>query len=309
MQKQPVLCTAVVPHRKSFMCEIIQVDLHKSSRILFKRIPFHIFNKIPSMKTFNEILASLLLFSCVAALIYMMTCVLPSRQPNVTLHEHKYILETDSAGNLTDEARCQADSLIAAVKHHERSINEHYDYVLQQKEDTQNLYTVIGTILSVVLAVFGFFGYKNYKSIEEKAVATVNDKVDEKMREVVQGQENAITELHKECRAQIGTDMTKQFVEFKDKTLDDVISRRLKDEYIAKVEPQLGEVDGLKQRLSDLENNLQLLAACYFEIDNKYRQTEKSKRYAAPKVEKANDESNDVVAMVNNHGKGNNKEE
>ena len=260
-----------------------------------------------TLKTFNEVLASVLLFSCVIALVYVLAFVLPSRQPNVNVQDYKYVLSVDSAGALTEEAKGQADSLIAAVKHHERSINEHYDYVLQQKEDTQTLYTVVGAILSVVVAVFGFFGYKNYKSIEEKAFAMVGDKVEEKMKEVFKEQETTLKSLREDCLDETEKEVKKQFVEFKNKTLDDVISRRLKDEYTSKIDSQLNEIDGLKQRLAGLENNVQLLAACYYDMDNKYRKVVKSEIVSTPSTELANSKTESVVDMVNNYGKDNKK--
>lgn len=260
------------------------------------------------MKILNEALASLLLFACVAALVYIAAFVLPSMQPSVNVHEYKYVLAVDSAGHLTEEARCQADSLIAAVKHHERSINEHYDYVLQQKEDTQTLYTAIGAILSVVVAVFGFFGYKNYKSIEEKAIATANDQVDDKMHEVAHDQEKAMKKLHEECLAQIGREITRQFVDFKDKTLGDAIARRLKDEYMAKINSQLDEVDVQKQRLDELEHDVQLLSTRFYNMESTYRKTIRPKKKSTPSDEHVNGESDDLADMINNHGKDNNDE-
>lgn len=259
------------------------------------------------VKAFNEILASVLLFSCVVALVYVLAFVLPSRQPKVNVQQYKYVLAVDSAGSLTEEAKYQADSLIAAVKHHERSINEHYDYVLQQKEDTQTLYTVIGTILSVVVAVFGFFGYKNYKSIEEKAIDTANDKVEEKMKDVVHKQEETLTRLREDCLDKAEKEVKKQFIEFKDKTLEEVISRRLKDDYTSKIDSPLNEIDGLKQRMEDVERNQVNLLGRLDNIKSHYKLIKKKKTTISPHYLTENDGANDVVDMINNYGKDDKK--
>lgn len=261
----------------------------------------HSFN----VKTFNEILASVLLFSCVGALVYVVAFVIPSWQPDVTQHEYRYVLTVDSAGVLTDEARNLADSLISAVKHHERSINEHYDYVLQQKEETQNLYTAIGAILSVVIAVFGFFGYKNYKSIEEKAIATANEKAEEKMRELEQKQSDVQKELRVECLKKVKNDATAQFRSFKEKEMTDVISRMIKDEYITNVDLKLEQIDFLNQKIESIERSQQNLLARLDELEDKSNKPNGRSTAAATQQRDPRDKSveTDMIDKINQHGK------
>lgn len=260
----------------------------------------HSFN----VKTFNEILASVLLFSCVGALVYVVAFVIPSWQPDVTQHEYRYVLTVDSAGVLTDEARNLADSLISAVKHHERSINEHYDYVLQQKEETQNLYTAIGAILSVVIAVFGFFGYKNYKSIEEKAIATANEKAEEKMRELEQKQSDVQKELLVVCLKKVKNDVTAQFRSFKEKEMTDVISRMIKDEYITNVDLKLEQIDVLNQKIESIEISQQNLLARLDELEDKSNKPN-GRSTAATQQRDPRDKSveTDMIDKINQHGK------
>lgn len=261
----------------------------------------HSFN----VKTFNEILASVLLFSCVGALVYVVAFVIPSWQPDVTQHEYRYVLTVDSAGVLTDEARNLADSLISAVKHHERSINEHYDYVLQQKEETQNLYTAIGAILSVVIAVFGFFGYKNYKSIEEKAIATANEKAEEKMRELEQKQSDVQKELRVECLRKVKNDVTAQFRSFKENEMTDVISRMIKDEYITNVDLKLEQIDVLNQKIESIERSQQDLLARLDELEDKSNKPNGRSTAAATQQRDPRDKSveTDMIDKINQHGK------
>lgn len=257
------------------------------------------------MKIFNDILASLLLFSCVGALVYVVAFVLPSRQPEVIRHEYRYVLTVDSAGVLTDEARSLTDSLITAVKHHERSINEHYDYVLQQKEETQNLYTAIGAVLSVVIAVFGFFGYKNYKSIEEKAIASANEKAEDKMRELEKKQSEVLEVLQKASRQNIKNDVTTQFRNFKDNEMKNAISGIMKDEYITKVGSKLDQIDVLMQKIESIEEFQQGLLARLDELGSKDDKTKgKPAVIRTRKVVVHRDLSSekDVINMINQHG-------
>lgn len=261
----------------------------------------HSFN----VKNFNEILASVLLFLCVGALVYVVAFVIPSWQPDVTQHEYRYVLTVDSAGVLTDEARNLADSLVSAVKHHERSINEHYDYVLQQKEETQNLYTAIGAILSVVIAVFGFFGYKNYKSIEEKAVVTANEKAKEEMRELEQKQSDVQKELRVDCLRKVKNDVTEQFRSFKEKEMTDVISRMIKDEYITNVYLKLEQIDVLNQKIESIERSQQNLLAWLDELEDKSNKTNGRSTAAATQQRDPRDKSveTDMIDKINQHGK------
>lgn len=261
----------------------------------------HSFN----VKTFNEILASVLLFSCVGALVYVVAFVIPSWQPDVTQHEYRYVLTVDSAGVLTDEARNLADSLISAVKYHERSINEHYDYVLQQKVETQNLYTAIGAILSVVIAVFGFFGYKNYKSIEEKAIATANEKAEEKMRELEQKQSDVQKELRVECLRKVKNDVTAQFRSFKENEMTDVISRMIKDEYITNVDLKLEQIDVLNQKIESIERSQQDLLARLDELEDKSNKPNGRSTAAVTQQRDPRDKSveTDMIDKINQHGK------
>ena len=257
------------------------------------------------MKIFNDILASLLLFSCVGALVYVVAFVLPSRQPEVIRHEYRYVLTVDSAGVVTDEARNLADSLISVVKHHERSINEHYDYVLQQKEETQNLYTAIGAILSVVIAVFGFFGYKNYKSIEEKAIATANEKAEEKIRELEQKQSDVQKELQVECLKKVKNEVTTQFRSFKETEMTDVISRMIKDEYITNVDLKLEQIDVLNQKIESIERSQQNLLARLDELEEKSNKPNGRSTAAATQQRDPRDKSveTDMIDKINQHGK------
>lgn len=261
----------------------------------------HSFN----VKTFNEILASVLLFSCVGALVYVVAFVIPSWQPDVTQHEYRYVLTVDSAGVLTDEARNLADSLISAVKHHERSINEHFDYVLQKKEETQNLYTAIGAILSVVIAVFGFFGYKNYKSIEEKAIVTANEKAEEKMRELEQKQSDVQKELREECLKKVKNDVTAQFRSFKEKEMTDVISRMIKDECITNVDLKLGQIDVLNQKIESIEISQQNVLARLDELEDKSNKPNGRSTAAVTQQRDPRDKSveTDMIDKINQHGK------
>lgn len=223
---------------------------------------------------------------------------------DVQLHEYRYVMTVDSTGNLTNKARIQADSLITAVKHHERSINEHYDYILQQKDDDQRLYTVIGTILSVVVAVFGFFGYKNFRSIEEKSLAVAKEEVEEKMREFGSAQKDALKNLQAECRQTIQNETKRQFRSFKEKEMINAISDVVNDTYRKDIESKLEKVDDFASRVDGMENTLQSIIARMdeLEVHQSAGGTNKESSASLQRAE-SNDHDTSVIDMINNHDK------
>ena len=228
--------------------------------------------------------------------------VLPVRQAKTVVHRYEYILRVDSAGSPTDEARAQADSLIRAVKHHEREIDEQYNYVLRQREDTQNWYAMGGLIISIILAVCGFFGYKNFKSIEEKAVSAAESKAEDCIKERIDIAEN---NLRRQNAVAIDNEMTEKFTNFKRNDLENAIAVRLKDEYNQKVEKRLSEIDVMQQKLESLDSEnsrLNKLLDSGSTTIRKQKTTSSKKSASTTQQQKENTEM-DVVSMVNNHGK------
>lgn len=252
------------------------------------------------MKIFNEILASLLLFICGAALVYAFVFMLSARQAKTVVHRYEYVLRVDSAGMPTDEARAQVDSLIRALKHHEREIDERYDYVLQQREDAQNWYAVGGVIISIVLSVFGFFGYRNYKSIEEKAISAAEDKAEGCIKEKI---DIAESNLQSKNAAHIKNELTEKFVSFERNNLENAIAIKLKDVYNQKVEERLSEIDMMNRKIEDLDDDIARLT-CMIDSKTASKTKKGSSKKSAPSLQQQNKNAEqDVVSMVNNHGK------
>ena len=254
------------------------------------------------MKIFNEILASLLLFACGVALVYTCMFVLPVRQAKTVVHRYEYVLRVDSAGSPTDEARAQADSLIRAVKHHEREIDEQYNYVLRQREDTQNWYAMGGLIISIILAVCGFFGYKNFKSIEEKAVSAAESKAEGCIKERIDIAEN---NLRHQNAVAIDNEMTEKFTNFKRNDMENAIAVRLKDEYNQKVDERLSEIEAMQQKLEGLDSEISRLNKLMdSEIPRARKLVPASTKKGMPASQQEIENAEmDVVSIINNHGK------
>lgn len=114
--------------------------------------------------------ADVILLACILAIVFVTAfwtcklCCKPQVQP-IKIE----VIASDSLSNKNYLAKEQVDSLVTVIRHQESQLADKYQYVLEQKMN-QDQYFSLGTFLvGVVLSVFGFFGYKSIKSIEEKA--------------------------------------------------------------------------------------------------------------------------------------------
>lgn len=184
--------------------------------------------------------------------------------PKTILHKYQYVITVDSASVLSEPSMNQIDSLVTTIKHHEQQIAEHYDYILQQREDSQNWLTFGGIILSVVVSVFGFFGFKNFKSIEEKATDLAEmtaEKTAKKTAEMIamESMEEATKRISDGNEKRIHQTIRKMFEKYKNKTLDNVIDCKLQEAYNSNVETELSKITDLQERLVSIEEDLQSL--------------------------------------------------
>ena len=120
-------------------------------------------------KTFFERTGGILIVICIIALLgaFFFSCVLfvKSSVQDVNV---QIVMPVDSTGVISSEALQQAEDLKAELVRHEQLLEDRYKHVLEQKENMNDMLTIGGMFLTIVLALFGFFGYKSMSSIEEK---------------------------------------------------------------------------------------------------------------------------------------------
>lgn len=63
----------------------------------------------------------------------------------------------------------QADSLIKAVKAYDDQLTQKYQYLIEQKEQDNQVFYWGSLIVGIVVAVFGWFGFQSFTTIEDKA--------------------------------------------------------------------------------------------------------------------------------------------
>lgn len=90
------------------------------------------------------------------------------------------IIQVDTTGVLTPETKIETDRIIAIFEAHEHLLKDKYEHILQQKEDIKDYFTWGGSLLTIVLSIFGFFGFRSLQSIDERVVNSVTPKASDK---------------------------------------------------------------------------------------------------------------------------------
>lgn len=78
------------------------------------------------------------------------------------------VMNVDSTGVLSEESKQQIVEMKEELIRHEHLLEDRYKHVLEQKENLNDMLTIGGMFLTIVLALFGFFGYKSMTTLEDK---------------------------------------------------------------------------------------------------------------------------------------------
>ena len=204
---------------------------------------------------------AILIACCIAALLagillYGYICN-PHKQEELTV---QFIIQTDSTGRVMPSTQHQADSLMAVMERHEHLLHDKYEHILEQKEIFNDVLTLGGMLLAVVLSLFGFFGYKSLNAIEEnvkeQAKITANNaaqssfkgKFDEYKRE-------AKNELEEHIKAQVKEQTGKQYAEGRsalNQSVNDKVKNAVK-KYGEQIDEQKAAIGNVSQSMNNLD--------------------------------------------------------
>lgn len=140
-------------------------------------------------KTFFERTGGILIVICIIALLgaFFFSCMLFVKNDIQDVNV-RIIMPVDSTGIITTEALQQAEDLKAELVRHEQLLEDRYKHVLEQKENMNDMLTIGGMFLTIVLASFGFFGYKSMSSIEEKVKLDAKKAAEDTAKEETEAQ-------------------------------------------------------------------------------------------------------------------------
>lgn len=171
------------------------------------------------------------------------------QQENVSI---QFVIQADSIGHISQEKKSQVDTLMALMDRHEHLIQDKYHHILEQKEIFNDVLTLGGMLLAVVLSLFGFFGYKSLNSIEDKVKEQVKQMTDQLFKEQFKAYETSTKEnLIDQMKTDVKEVVSKNFSKYKQST-NFQIDKKVK----ASVENKTIEINNQQQVIDDVKRSL-----------------------------------------------------
>lgn len=219
-------------------------------------------------KTFLERTGGLLIVLCIIALLgaFFFSCMLFVKNDVQDINV-QIVMPVDSTGVISAEALQQAEDLKAELLRHEQLLEDRYKHVLEQKENLNDLLTIGGMFLTIVLALFGFFGYKSMNSIEEKvkqeAESTAKKTAEEASKSRFESfeqatKENLKTDMEKKVKVTVDKEMAESKKATKEQ-LEASLKEQIKD-VSEKVKDTEDQINGLSASLGNLDQKLASLS-------------------------------------------------
>lgn len=214
-------------------------------------------------KTFFERVGGVLIVLCLIALLaaFFFSCVLFVKN-DVQDVNIQITMSVDSTGMISAEASQQAEDLKAELLRHEQLLEDRYKHVLDQKENLNDLLTIGGMFLTIVLALFGFFGYKSMNSIEEKVKQEAESTAKKTAEDASKTRFESFEQNTKES---LKTDMEKKVRETVDKEVSES-KKATKEQLEAFLREQ---IKGVSKNVDDMEEHISGLSTSMGNLDQK----------------------------------------
>ena len=215
-------------------------------------------------KTFFERTGAILIVVCILALIgafgYSYYLAKNKDIQSVTVN---VVVPVDSTGVMDAETAKSIEALKAELQRHEQLLEDRYKHVLEQKEDMNDLLSIGGMFLAVVLGIFGFFGYKSTNSIEEKVKKEAESVAEETSRKKLDNMEEHVeASVIEQANAKIVTTLDRNMAEYKvtaKRQVEAIIQKKVKDS-IQQVGDMQKEVDALTTSMGNLDQKIAQLS-------------------------------------------------
>lgn len=198
------------------------------------------------------------------------------------------VMNVDSTGVLSEESKQQVIELKEELIRHEHLLEDRYKHVLEQKENLNDMITIGGMFMTIVLALFGFFGYKSMTTLEDKvkenAKATAEETATKTSKERFENFEEQTKEnLTLSMGQSVKETVDKEMAEFK-MTAKKQISENI-NEQVQEVKQKAKDYDetisGLTTSLENLDNKLSKLDNRVVELEKGGKQPASGRRTLA----------------------------
>lgn len=172
------------------------------------------------------------------------------------------VMNVDSTGVLNEESKQQIVELKEELIRHEHLLEDRYKHVLEQKENLNDMISIGGMFMTIVLALFGFFGYKSMTTLEDKvkenAKATAEETATKTSKERFENFEEQTKEnLTLSMGQSVKETVDKEMAEFK------MIAKKQISENINE------QVQEVKQKARDYDETISGLTTSLENLDNK----------------------------------------
>ena len=228
------------------------------------------------MKTFNEIAATLILVLCVAGGIFAFFMYGNTKNRETVKHEYVYTIRVDSTGVVTKESKAQIDSVITTIREHEHAIKDRYEYILDQRENSESYLTIGGIFVTIVLSVFGFFGYKSFKSIEEDAKAQAKKIAEDTTEKIAEEKATTVaTKLNNKLNNELKKEQKEALRTFKKEGIPDMVTKAVEQKFGTVVGGKMSVVEDMTGRLTTIEKDISELKRSKDEVEQVKKPTRK----------------------------------
>lgn len=237
-------------------------------------------------RTFLDCTGGVLIGICILGLVgaFAYSCFLFSKK-NVQDVNVQIVMKVDSTGVLTEDSKQQVDKMKEEIIRHEQLLEDRYKNVLEQKENMNDMLTIGGMFLTIVLALFGFFGYKSMNTLEDKVKADAKSAAEDAAKESFEKKFESYAQTATESlKIQMGSDVKetvgKEMAEYKKTTkkqLETKIGKDINDKY----DDIRSEVDAVSTSLGNLDEKIAVLNSRVDKLSANETQQERKRRTLA----------------------------
>ena len=240
--------------------------------------PEFVDDKYSRLRFFNEIAATVILTISAICVVAAIVIFVIGSSREVVKHEYTYTLKVDTIGKVTPEAQMEVDSIIATIKQHENAISARYEYILEQRENSQNYLTVGGIFVTVIVSIFGFFGYKSFKNIEEDAKKSAEKIAADKAEEIaIEKAENVATKLNNKLNNELKKEQKETLRDFKKEDIPDMVDKAVRRIYGTVVGNKMSNIDEVIHKIPAIETEISELKRAN-DDENLVKKTTRKKR-------------------------------